>query len=366
MINIALEWKGLDKLVAKLGLLEKTAILELNASMELLLVAIEEALKQKIEEQGLVKSGDLMNSVEVVKASVLPGLEFKADMTVNVPYALIHEYGGVIKAKSGVMKFEVEEGEWRQAEMVVIPAKPFMQPVLDDLNSMVEKILLEGMQFNLQVTYSFHFTLANFRGAHTQYTPNIKLLLTIFDWAPEDYKGHFCGFTNLMDRLAILLNKLCEDVSDRPITVEGQLKRSAGTVCLQTLLQTDDIADKIIRLNKPEAIETPSVILQLLDDKPDTGAPGYLIEMAIMDSIQITCIADEGEQVVSIANRIQGLLLESITNTDTHLFNISRVSRSEDYDEDLKIYRTILRYKIRSIENQQEVQKWLMAKIRDK
>lgn len=50
----------------------------------------------------------------------------RAEIGTNVKYAAIHQFGGVIKAKSSkYLKFRIG-GQWAQKKQVTIPARPFL------------------------------------------------------------------------------------------------------------------------------------------------------------------------------------------------------------------------------------------------
>lgn len=50
----------------------------------------------------------------------------------NLEYAAIHEFGGTIEAKNAPrLVFQVAPGEWRTAQSVTIPARPYMRPAAD-------------------------------------------------------------------------------------------------------------------------------------------------------------------------------------------------------------------------------------------
>lgn len=49
----------------------------------------------------------------------------------GVPYARIHEYGGVITPKKAkILRFQVQPGVWRSAYKVTIPPRPYLMPAL--------------------------------------------------------------------------------------------------------------------------------------------------------------------------------------------------------------------------------------------
>lgn len=74
-----------------------------------------------------VKTGHLRRSIQIDRTHVKNG---KIRVGTNVKYSRIHEFGGVIKAKTaGLLHFKIENF-WHTAKSVIIPARPFMRPAL--------------------------------------------------------------------------------------------------------------------------------------------------------------------------------------------------------------------------------------------
>ena len=78
-----------------------------------------------------IDSGDLTNSIMVEKDK-----KTATSASVNVGpsmiYAAIHEFGGVIKAKAARALHFVVDGQHRVAKEVVIPARPYLRPAVDE------------------------------------------------------------------------------------------------------------------------------------------------------------------------------------------------------------------------------------------
>lgn len=82
------------------------------------------------EDESLVhRSGTLSRSI--TSDATLSGSKILGTVGVStsaVPYARIHELGGVIEPVSApVLRFKIE-GQWRSAKQVVIPARPYIGP----------------------------------------------------------------------------------------------------------------------------------------------------------------------------------------------------------------------------------------------
>ena len=60
----------------------------------------------------------------------------------DVVYGRIHELGGVIKPKKAkLLRFRIPGVGWRSAKEVIMPARPFLRPSLDDNMSDITRIL---------------------------------------------------------------------------------------------------------------------------------------------------------------------------------------------------------------------------------
>lgn len=86
------------------------------------------------------KSGTLRRSiVEKVYTN-------KAEIWTNVAYANIQEYGGVVNAKSKRgLRFKVN-GRWVIAKKVVIPARPYLVPALENNMQKIIDIFSSNIQ----------------------------------------------------------------------------------------------------------------------------------------------------------------------------------------------------------------------------
>lgn len=92
---------------------------------------LEAEIKQNIESNKLVDTGNLLNSIQVGEVSISRD---KAEIPVgtNVVYAAIHEFGGTIVARNAkALVFKTRDGVWHRVKSVTIPARPYMRPALD-------------------------------------------------------------------------------------------------------------------------------------------------------------------------------------------------------------------------------------------
>ena len=124
--------KGLEGLPQKMrnfriGLLARTAMMLAQIGEEVVGRSREDYLSgPRPEKLGRI-SGDLARSVnyKVLGNRVVIGS--------NLPYASIHEYGGIIVPKNAPrLRFRLLDGGWRSAMRVVIPARPYLSTALRD------------------------------------------------------------------------------------------------------------------------------------------------------------------------------------------------------------------------------------------
>lgn len=102
------------------------------------------AIMEEISRQGLVDSGDLRNSIKVTV-----GL-FEVEVSTDIVYAAIHEYGGVVTARSGpLLKFSIG-GEFVQVPSVYIPARPYFRPGIEKgkpkLISVISELIAKSIE----------------------------------------------------------------------------------------------------------------------------------------------------------------------------------------------------------------------------
>ena len=59
-------------------------------------------------------------------------------MGVNRIYAAIHQFGGVIRAKSGALKFAIPDGGFAVVKVVRMPARPYLGVNDDDRRDILD------------------------------------------------------------------------------------------------------------------------------------------------------------------------------------------------------------------------------------
>ncbi len=88
-------------------------------------------------------TSNLVNSIKSSGAS-LKGLSITGDVSVNVIYAKIHEFGGVIVPINGpYLTWQTSDGKWHRATMVIIPPRPYMYPALEETKSIFTQMLTD-------------------------------------------------------------------------------------------------------------------------------------------------------------------------------------------------------------------------------
>lgn len=77
--------------------------------------------------KSLQNTGRLRDSIQVVVQGK------KVTVKTNVKYAAVHQFGAVVRAKSGkFLNFKTPMGGWARLQSVTIPARPFMGMSKDD------------------------------------------------------------------------------------------------------------------------------------------------------------------------------------------------------------------------------------------
>ena len=140
MLVIAIKVKGLEGLPQKLrklrlGVIARVAIMLDRAGQEVLTRSTEDYLSgPRPKKLGRV-TGQLAQSVNyVVRGN-------RGVIGSTLPYARIHEQGGVIVPKKAKwLVFKTADG-WRTAMKVTIPARPFLAPALKDARPAVLSII---------------------------------------------------------------------------------------------------------------------------------------------------------------------------------------------------------------------------------
>jgi len=148
---------GLDKLAKRFSRLEQNEIKTRSLRQSGLYIA---GWSKKYRLSGRrpqylgVVSGRLRASISASKVRKL-GERFFTYIGTNVKYARIHEKGGTIRAKNvSRLKYRLRDGSWRSSKSVKIPARPFLQPAIEDRNNRREviNIILRNINRALEKT----------------------------------------------------------------------------------------------------------------------------------------------------------------------------------------------------------------------
>lgn len=93
-----------------------------------------------------VRTGTLRRSI-VVDRSRLPR---EVSVGTGLRYADTHELGATIRARrSALLRWRTPEGQWRSARSVRIPARPFLEPALDDESRRFATLLTDQLRRGL-------------------------------------------------------------------------------------------------------------------------------------------------------------------------------------------------------------------------
>ena len=91
-----------------------------------------------------VRTGRLRQSIR--SDTTLEGDTVVGSIGSNVVYAAIHELGGVVQARaSKYLTFRTAEGDWTSATQVKIPARPYLQPAIEENWNRIEDIILSRL-----------------------------------------------------------------------------------------------------------------------------------------------------------------------------------------------------------------------------
>lgn len=118
--------EGVAELERKLKALDKAVS---GRAMTLALVAGGKVIEAEAKARAPVRSGTLRRSITTEpSAGAVPEVE----VGTNLVYAPIQEFGGIVRAQSApALVFQLPSGEWRRAQSVQIPARPYLRPAFD-------------------------------------------------------------------------------------------------------------------------------------------------------------------------------------------------------------------------------------------
>ena len=104
---------------------------------------VQNAAKHNVRNLPLYKTGTLMRGITTEAVS---DYEVKIGVDLGtVPYARIHEFGGVIKPKNGpFLVFEIG-GQVVRARSVTMPARPYLRPALAENREAVRKEVRDAL-----------------------------------------------------------------------------------------------------------------------------------------------------------------------------------------------------------------------------
>jgi len=143
--GIFVEVKGQREVIAGLRLAGAKYMAAYVAAFKAFLLEVEERVRRRIVENGLHKEGELRDSVRS-RILRLDTTEIAGEVRVEIVYAAIHEFGGVITAKREYLVFQLDDGTWVKTRSVAIPAQPYLGPVVESLIPDVNKIIVGHME----------------------------------------------------------------------------------------------------------------------------------------------------------------------------------------------------------------------------
>jgi phage gpG-like protein len=110
--------------------------------------------KINIRDKGLIKIGNLLNSVQEDRVQVSKPTKAYVLYGPHVIYAAIHEFGGIIRATTSEgLVFKIE-GQWIRKQAVKIPARPYTRPVLDEHSAEISDIFFANLMEEVGAIFS--------------------------------------------------------------------------------------------------------------------------------------------------------------------------------------------------------------------
>ena len=145
MLNLATTIKGDKKLAQKFDKASKTMPKALERGMWKCVYMVQRTAKRKLTGGSPlnVRSGTLRSSL-AAEVKKVHGNAYEGKVGTNIIYAKIHEYGATIRAKTGEYMRFPGAGGWVTTSEVKIPARPWLNPSLEENRKKINKTL--GME----------------------------------------------------------------------------------------------------------------------------------------------------------------------------------------------------------------------------
>jgi phage gpG-like protein len=94
-----------------------------------------------------IRSGRLRRGTQIIPPKRGPGDTWVSGLTNSIHYARIHEKGGrIVARRAKFLSFQLWDGTWRSVKSVFIPARPFLQPAVEEGQELVIKFVLVELQ----------------------------------------------------------------------------------------------------------------------------------------------------------------------------------------------------------------------------
>jgi HK97 gp10 family phage protein len=135
--------EGMDEFIRDLNKLSVTArsartMDALEAGGQIIVAYAQDNIRNKLNKHPtgfMVNNVGLRRNGKVVEAGVF-----------GVIYAKIHEFGGIIKARSAkFLRFQVE-GQWVMTKSVHMPARPYLRPAVDNHMPEIKDAIADGLR----------------------------------------------------------------------------------------------------------------------------------------------------------------------------------------------------------------------------
>ena len=133
---VGVKWHGREVKIA----IDK----QLKRNLNMAAILVQRAARDNVRSGG--KSGLHVITGTLHRSITTEVKGFIARIGTNLKYARIHELGGIIRPKSAKALHFTVGGRHRQAQVVHIPARPYLRPALHSNKRKIEKILSTPMR----------------------------------------------------------------------------------------------------------------------------------------------------------------------------------------------------------------------------
>ena len=136
-INIDIDNKPIKAFYKRINVFDRS----LTEALSYAMLYAEGESKQSFGKHGnlKVRTGRLRNSIQSGASGNVGWIG------TNVNYGISHENGAIIRPKNGkYLKFQIA-GQWKTVKQVIIPARPFLFPAVNDNKEKIAEIIVDKL-----------------------------------------------------------------------------------------------------------------------------------------------------------------------------------------------------------------------------